>query len=54
MSAYFLDSSALVKQYIAEIGSLWIESIVNPQSANHLLDLSTKDKKLAVTALHEL
>lgn len=30
MSVYFLDSSALVKRYVAEIGSGWVVSLCNP------------------------
>lgn len=31
MAAYYLDSSALVKLYIQEPGSQWVETIVRPQ-----------------------
>ena len=30
MSAYFLDTSALVKRYIDETGSVWLRAIVDP------------------------
>ena len=33
---YFLDSSALVKRYISEIGSNWIQTITDPSSGNWL------------------
>ncbi len=36
VNAYFLDSSALVKRYVEEIGSSWILSITNSSSSNHL------------------
>ena len=36
MSLYFLDSSALVKRYVAEMGSLWIQSLTEP-TAGHTL-----------------
>lgn len=34
MSVYFLDSSALAKRYLAEIGSDWIFQILSPSSGN--------------------
>ncbi|WP_071191947.1 type II toxin-antitoxin system VapC family toxin [Trichormus sp. NMC-1] len=30
MTVYFFDSSALVKRYVAEIGSAWVMSLCNP------------------------
>ena len=36
MAICFLDSSALVKRYIAERGSAWIQSQTDPISGNHL------------------
>ncbi len=30
MSVYFLDSSALVKRYVSEIGSDWVVDLCNP------------------------
>jgi hypothetical protein len=30
VAAYFLDSSALVKRYVAEIGTAWIRRITEP------------------------
>lgn len=37
VSAYFLDSSALVKRYIPEIGSAWIQAIAFPNTGNLLI-----------------
>ena len=37
MSIYFLDSSALVKRYITESGSSWIEALVDPGEQNLLI-----------------
>lgn len=34
MPLYFLDSSALVKRYIAEAGSTWVTSIIDPSAGN--------------------
>ena len=36
MPAYFLDSSALVKRYVAEKGSMWIGNLTDPIQANRL------------------
>ncbi len=36
MTAYFLDSSALVKRYVSEIGSAWVQQITAPQTGNLL------------------
>jgi predicted nucleic acid-binding protein len=33
MGAYYMDSSALVKRYANETGSLWIRSLTAPQAA---------------------
>lgn len=37
MSVYFLDSSALVKRYVVELGSAWIRAIAAPQAQNKLI-----------------
>ena len=34
MSAYFLDSSAVVKRYVAETGSAWTINLFKPSSKN--------------------
>ena len=34
---YYLDTSALIKRYVAETGSRWIQETVDPQSGNLLL-----------------
>lgn len=36
MTAYFLDSSALVKRYVPETGSAWIRTLLAPQTSNEL------------------
>ena len=36
MTAYFLDSSALVKRYISETGSAWIQLLTDSQTGNLL------------------
>jgi predicted nucleic acid-binding protein len=37
VSVYFLDSSALVKRYVAEPGSAWIQAITAPKVRNKLI-----------------
>lgn len=37
MATYFIDSSALVKRYIKEIGSTWILSLFDPALNNDIL-----------------
>jgi predicted nucleic acid-binding protein len=34
MAPYFLDSSALVKRYVREVGSPWIRALTDPAAAN--------------------
>ncbi|MBW4599492.1 MAG: type II toxin-antitoxin system VapC family toxin [Calothrix sp. FI2-JRJ7] len=36
MTAYFVDSSALVKRYVPETGSTWIQALSAPQESNLL------------------
>lgn len=36
MAAYYLDSSALVKRYLAETGSAWVQALCHPASGNEL------------------
>ena len=36
MAVYFFDTSALVKRYVAEIGSPWVEGITDPASGNRI------------------
>jgi len=36
LTAYFLDSSALVKRYVSETGSAWVQQITAPQTGNLL------------------
>ena len=37
VNAYFLDSSALVKRYVPETGSAWIQAIVDAATGNLLI-----------------
>jgi predicted nucleic acid-binding protein len=37
MAAYFLDTSALVKRYAAEPGTVWVTSLIAPAAGNLIL-----------------
>ena len=37
VSIYFLDSSALVKRYLTEVGSIWIRALTDPDTRNPLI-----------------
>jgi predicted nucleic acid-binding protein len=37
MGAYFLDTSALVKRYAAEVGTVWVTSLIAPSAGNLIL-----------------
>ncbi len=39
MTVYYADSSALVKRYVNEIGSAWVQAICEP-AANHIIVLA--------------
>jgi predicted nucleic acid-binding protein len=39
MTTYFMDSSAISKGYVAEVGSTWIMSLISP-TAGHVIVLS--------------
>lgn len=34
MARYFLDSSAVVKRYVAELGSAWVSGLLSPAAAH--------------------
>lgn len=36
MSAFFGDSSALVKRYVSETGSAWLTATIDPKSGNYV------------------
>jgi hypothetical protein len=37
VNAYFLDSSALVKRYVPEMGSAWMQAIADAATGNLLI-----------------
>lgn len=36
MGAYYVDSSALVKRYADETGSLWVRSLTDPEAGHNI------------------
>ena len=36
MAAYFMDSSALAKRYVAETGSVWVNGLVRPADGHRI------------------
>lgn len=36
MAVYFLDSSAIIKAYVAETGSTWVSNLVDPANSNKI------------------
>jgi predicted nucleic acid-binding protein len=36
VTAYFIDSSALVKRYAMETGSAWVERLTDPRTGNRV------------------
>lgn len=37
MTCYFLDSSALVKRYVHEVGTNWIRQLIEPAAGHAIL-----------------
>jgi uncharacterized protein len=37
VSVFYLDTSALVKRYLPEIGSAWVETITDPSSGHTIV-----------------
>jgi predicted nucleic acid-binding protein len=54
VTEFFLDTSALLKRYIIEAGTPWIEKIVAPQTANtlHIAQITLVEIMTAVNRRH--
>jgi predicted nucleic acid-binding protein len=54
MSQFFLDSSALAKRYLTEMGSRWIRKLVDPKSTNtiSIAELTQVEVAAALAARH--
>jgi predicted nucleic acid-binding protein len=51
---YFVDSSALVKRYVAEVGTAWVQSLADLDSRNHLIIARITEVEVAgALARHE-
>jgi predicted nucleic acid-binding protein len=37
VSLYYLDSSALVKRYLTEVGSAWVAALTDPGTENMII-----------------
>lgn len=51
MAVYFLDSSALAKRYVMEIGSDWVTGLIRPSAPNqiHAARISGAEVVAAIT-----
>jgi len=54
VSALFLDSSALTKRYLTEVGSVWISNLTDPATANTLVvaEITRVEVAAALAARH--
>lgn len=54
MSNYYLDSSAIAKRYLAEIGSAWIRALTDPTSGHSitLAEITRVEVAAALAARH--
>lgn len=51
MAAHFLDTSGLVKRYVAEVGSAWVTGITNPM-AGHSVWIASVTRVELLAALY--
>ncbi len=51
MAGYFFDTSGLVKRYVAEVGTAWVNGILNPTARNalHLVRITAVEVVSAIT-----
>ena len=54
MSIFYLDTSALVKRHIAEIGSAWINALLDPSAAHTIIiaEITQVEAAAAIAARH--
>ena len=54
MSNFYLDASALAKRYLTEIGSTWLQSLVDPGQDNGIIaaDITRVEVAAALSARH--
>ena len=51
MAAYYLDTSALVKEYVTEVGHLWVRALCRPSAGDTLFvsQLTSIELEVALT-----
>ncbi len=54
MTCYFMDSSALVKRYVHEVGASWTRQLIDPAAGNAILvsEVSRVEVAAALAAKH--
>jgi hypothetical protein len=50
MRAYYCDSSALIKQYTNETGSLWVRGLTDPKAGNGIYRYASPRGRMRSTA----
>ncbi len=46
MAVYFFDTSALVKAYVSEVGTAWVQSLINPTAGNDIYILRVTEVEM--------
>jgi len=54
MAAYALDTSAIVKRYIQEVGTGWVRSIAHPSASNLIYLARITDVELTSAVIRRL
>ncbi|MBI3942511.1 MAG: type II toxin-antitoxin system VapC family toxin [Chloroflexi bacterium] len=56
MSLFYLDTSALVKRYMVEIGSTWIMALANPAAGHTIIvcEITRVEAAAAIAARHRI
>lgn len=54
MTAYYFDTSAIVKRYLPEVGTNWVRSLVDPASGNIIMisEVTIVEVAAALAARH--
>ena len=54
MAIYFHDTSALVKRYVQEVGTAWLQALTSPQTSDiHIIARITKPELVAAVSRRE-
>ena len=56
MRTFYLDSSALAKRYLAEVGSAWVKTLVDPAGGNTIIiaEITRVEVAAAIAARHRI